>query len=242
MQQQLALPAYEQVLKAAHTFNLLDARGAISVTERAAYIGRIRNLARASPQSYLDSRARLGFPMAPRAWADEMLAALAEEGGVMSTTQNLLVELLVEELPPKALRRLGEAFAASLLEGLKARGLAGEHAAVTAFRDAAPARRAREWRARGGRRPGGHAQADAGGGGARRRRQAHAGAAEGAGQARARSAGRSLARCERRPGRLYEDADGKARALFLDSWPARRSPTGCKAHSTRRSRSCRFPR
>jgi glycyl-tRNA synthetase alpha chain len=73
---QLALPAYEQVLKAAHSFNLLDARGAISVTERAAYIGRIRNLARAVAQSYLDSRARLGFPMAPRAWADEVAAQL----------------------------------------------------------------------------------------------------------------------------------------------------------------------
>jgi glycyl-tRNA synthetase alpha chain len=72
MSQQLALPAYEQVLKAAHTFNLLDARGAISVTERAAYIGRIRNLARAVAQSYLDSRARLGFPMAPREWAAEV--------------------------------------------------------------------------------------------------------------------------------------------------------------------------
>ena len=78
MQQQLALPAYEQVLKAAHTFNLLDARGAISVTERAAYIGRIRNLARSVAASYLDSRARLGFPMAPRAWADEVLAQLAK--------------------------------------------------------------------------------------------------------------------------------------------------------------------
>ena len=78
MEQQLALPAYEQVLKAAHTFNLLDARGAISVTERAAYIGRIRNLARAVAQSYLDSRARLGFPMAPRAWADEVSAKRAE--------------------------------------------------------------------------------------------------------------------------------------------------------------------
>jgi len=74
MEQQLALPAYEQVLKSAHSFNLLDARGAISVTERAAYIGRIRNLARGVAQSYLDSRARLGFPMAPRAWADEVLA------------------------------------------------------------------------------------------------------------------------------------------------------------------------
>ena len=60
---QLALPAYEQVLKAAHTFNMLDAHGAISVTERAAYIGRIRNLARAVAQSYFESRERLGFPM-----------------------------------------------------------------------------------------------------------------------------------------------------------------------------------
>ncbi|MBQ1763491.1 MAG: glycine--tRNA ligase subunit alpha, partial [Aquincola sp.] len=79
MTQQLALPAYEQVLKAAHTFNLLDARGAISVTERAAYIGRIRNLARAVAASYLASRARLGFPMAPRDWADEVLAQIEQQ-------------------------------------------------------------------------------------------------------------------------------------------------------------------
>jgi len=59
----LALPAYEAALKAAHTFNLLDARGAISVTERAAYIGRIRNLSRAVAQGYYESRERLGFPM-----------------------------------------------------------------------------------------------------------------------------------------------------------------------------------
>jgi len=76
MERELALPAYEQVLKAGHTFNLLDARGAISVTERAAYIGRIRNLAKAVAQSYRTSRARLGFPMAPKAWADEALAQL----------------------------------------------------------------------------------------------------------------------------------------------------------------------
>ena len=62
----LALPAYETVLKAGHTFNLLDARGAISVTERAAYIGRIRTLARAVAQSYLESRRKLGFPMLGR--------------------------------------------------------------------------------------------------------------------------------------------------------------------------------
>ena len=59
----LALPAYEMILKAAHTFNLLDARGAISVTERAAYIGRIRHLSRAVAQAYYDSREKLGFPM-----------------------------------------------------------------------------------------------------------------------------------------------------------------------------------
>ncbi len=59
----LALPAYEMALKAAHSFNMLDARGAISVTERAAYIGRIRNLSRAVAQAYHESRAALGFPM-----------------------------------------------------------------------------------------------------------------------------------------------------------------------------------
>ena len=74
MTQSLALPAYEQVLKAAHTFNLLDARGSISVTERAAYIGRIRQLARSVAQSYLESRQQLGCPMAPKLWAEESLA------------------------------------------------------------------------------------------------------------------------------------------------------------------------
>jgi glycyl-tRNA synthetase alpha chain len=63
MAAELALPAYEMVLKAAHTFNLLDARGAISVTERAAYMGRIRKLSRAIAESYYASRERLGFPM-----------------------------------------------------------------------------------------------------------------------------------------------------------------------------------
>jgi glycyl-tRNA synthetase alpha chain len=54
VQQRLPLPAYDQVLKASHVFNLLDARGAISATERAAYIGRVRNLARAVCQLYLE--------------------------------------------------------------------------------------------------------------------------------------------------------------------------------------------
>jgi glycyl-tRNA synthetase alpha chain len=66
---QCVLPAYEMVMKASHTFNLLDARGAISVTERAAYIGRVRNLAKAVAQAYYESREKLGFPMLPKAHA-----------------------------------------------------------------------------------------------------------------------------------------------------------------------------
>jgi len=60
----LPLPAYEMVLKASHTFNLLDARGAISVTERQRFILRVRTLSRKVAQSYVEARAKLGFPLA----------------------------------------------------------------------------------------------------------------------------------------------------------------------------------
>ena len=59
----MPLPAYEQVIKASHAFNLLDARHAISVTERQRYILRVRSLSRAVAQTYYDSREKLGFPM-----------------------------------------------------------------------------------------------------------------------------------------------------------------------------------
>ena len=62
----LILPAYEYCLKCSHTFNLLDARGAISVTERTSYIGRIRNLARACAEGYLNQRRQKGFPLLMR--------------------------------------------------------------------------------------------------------------------------------------------------------------------------------
>ena len=75
----LPLPSYEMVLKASHTFNLLDARRAISVTERQRYILRVRTLARAVAQSYLSARANMGFPMAPDALRDEVLAKLEIE-------------------------------------------------------------------------------------------------------------------------------------------------------------------
>ena len=58
----LPLPAYEQVMKASHTFNLLDARRAISVTERQRYILRVRTLSRAVAEAYTAQREKLGFP------------------------------------------------------------------------------------------------------------------------------------------------------------------------------------
>jgi glycyl-tRNA synthetase alpha chain len=63
---ELVLPAYEYCLKCSHVFNLLDARGAISVTERTGYIGRIRNLARASAEAHLKQRGQMGFPLLNR--------------------------------------------------------------------------------------------------------------------------------------------------------------------------------
>ncbi|KEQ16602.1 glycine--tRNA ligase subunit alpha [Endozoicomonas numazuensis] len=74
----LPLPAYEYVLKASHTFNLLDARHAISVTERQRFILRVRTLARAVAKAYFDVRHKLGFPMASDDIRAEVLASLEE--------------------------------------------------------------------------------------------------------------------------------------------------------------------
>lgn len=75
----LALPAYEQVLKAAHTFNLLDARGVISVTERADFIAKIRKISREVASSYLESRKKLGFPLANPKHAKEAMDNLKND-------------------------------------------------------------------------------------------------------------------------------------------------------------------
>ena len=65
----LPLPAYEMVLKASHVFNLLDARHAISVTERQRYILRVRNMAKSVAENYYQRRKSLGFPMLTAAGA-----------------------------------------------------------------------------------------------------------------------------------------------------------------------------
>lgn len=93
IQVELALPAYEQVVKASHTFNLLDARGAISVTERQRYILRVRTLARAIAQSYVQSRAKLGFPMAEPHLRDEVLAQLKAQADSEALTNKANTEM-----------------------------------------------------------------------------------------------------------------------------------------------------
>lgn len=75
--QSLPLPAYEMVMKASHTFNLLDARNAISVTERQRFILRVRGLARGVAQAYYDARRELGFPLAPEELRADALAEAA---------------------------------------------------------------------------------------------------------------------------------------------------------------------
>lgn len=75
----LPLPAYEMVMKASHAFNLLDARQAISVTERQRFILRVRTLARDVASAYLQARAKLNFPLAPAKLREEALTKLAEE-------------------------------------------------------------------------------------------------------------------------------------------------------------------
>ena len=76
----LSLPAYEMVMKASHAFNLLDARHAISVTERQRFILRVRTLARAVAEAYFATRAKLGFPLAKESLRNEVLNSMKEGG------------------------------------------------------------------------------------------------------------------------------------------------------------------
>jgi glycyl-tRNA synthetase alpha chain len=68
IERQLPLPAYDYALKCSHSFNLLDARGAISVTERANFIKRVRDNARLCAEGYLQMRERLGYPLLKTPW------------------------------------------------------------------------------------------------------------------------------------------------------------------------------
>lgn len=71
LEENLVFPAYDYILKCSHTFNLLDARGVISVTERAGYIGRVRNMARRCAKAFIEEREKLGFPLLKSTGGDQ---------------------------------------------------------------------------------------------------------------------------------------------------------------------------
>jgi glycyl-tRNA synthetase len=101
VEQQLVIPAYDHLLRAAHAFNSLDARGAISVTERQATILRIRNLSRQCAEGYLALRESLQFPLGDAARTSETTVAPAAPVELPSErrTHELFVELGTEEMP-----------------------------------------------------------------------------------------------------------------------------------------------
>lgn len=114
----LVQPAYDYVLKCSHTFNLMDARGAVGVTERAALFGRMRDLAEQVAVAYEEQRAEAGHPIAGRWDLPALEAELPEPGSPPNGAAPFLLEIGVEELPPAdlegALEQLEEAVPAAL--------------------------------------------------------------------------------------------------------------------------------
>ena len=112
----LVLPSYEFCLKCSHTFNLLDARGVLSVTERTGYIARVRGLAKAVAEAYLEQRSTMGFPLSGQ-WQDEISSEKPEATHPGSSSERpfrgeLLFEIGTEEIParfiPSAIKQLKE--------------------------------------------------------------------------------------------------------------------------------------
>lgn len=128
LQHHLVLPAYDQLLRMSHIFNILDTRGAIGVTERAVYFARMRELAHQVAEAYLEDRNRLEYPWLPEVEARGPVSALAGGKSVLSQTapatpsgpHDLLFEIGTEELPAddlsSALEQLREGVPALLDE------------------------------------------------------------------------------------------------------------------------------
>ncbi len=111
----LVLPAHDYLLRCSHTFNVMDARGAVSATQRAAYFGRMRELARAVASAYLGQRERLGYPLA-KLHATRISSPVQQRihavGPAPEAPRDLLFEIGTEELPAAdlklAVEKLGE--------------------------------------------------------------------------------------------------------------------------------------
>ncbi len=119
----LVLPAHEYVLKCSHAFNVLDARGAVGVTERANFFGRMRDLARQVAETYLKGREQEGFPLKGKFHPISKPAPVPPRAKKIKTParpQTLLFEIGVEELPAgdcaSARKQMAERMAAALKE------------------------------------------------------------------------------------------------------------------------------
>jgi glycyl-tRNA synthetase len=99
LEKSLVLPAHDYVLKCSHTFNVLDTRGAIGVTERAAYFGKMRNLARAVAEAYVKQRESLGYPLKKSEVGTQKPATRNQRLATSRKPETLLLEIGVEELP-----------------------------------------------------------------------------------------------------------------------------------------------
>jgi glycyl-tRNA synthetase len=128
----LVFPAYDFALQASHAFNTLDARGAISVSERAAYIGRIRDLSRRCAQCFVEEREKLGFPIRerflrvededPDAGLDDSLT-VTEMNLPVVRAGGFLLELGCEEIPARFLDDAAEWLRDTIVAFLDARGI-----------------------------------------------------------------------------------------------------------------------
>ena len=130
----LVIPGLEAALKMSHLFNLMDARGAVAVTERVALIGRVRKIAVRSAKAYLEQRERLGFPLGTGNGKQNGKTGggskTAGRGGAMSKAEFLL-ELLCEEIPANALPGAREQLRTAFEAELRDAGLDG--AAVASY-------------------------------------------------------------------------------------------------------------
>jgi glycyl-tRNA synthetase len=131
LEQGLVLPAHDYVLKCSHTFNILDARGAISLTERQGYFRRMREMARRVAEAYLEQRKEMEYPLLKGMVGGKKAGGSKPSFSPVTTPQSLLLEIGVEELPAgdvdSALTQLRERTPAWLSE------LGLEHGAVKIY-------------------------------------------------------------------------------------------------------------
>lgn len=128
VEQRLPVPAHYYILKSSHAFNVMDARGAISTTERAKAFATMRRLMRDTAALWIERRQELGFPLNREAIVSEAGVEVADRSALPSGPQTLALEIGVEELPPHVVPQTVEAVHVALTDKLAATRLA--HGAI----------------------------------------------------------------------------------------------------------------